>query len=331
MYTLNDLMSYFEKNFKYSTIKIKEPSKYFYEVFKDVDERNIDLIVRRLNEVKYGFVNSQRNCLDHNFKTISITLNANTDNEVVYHEIGHLIDFIRLDVVKETFRTRTIHSIQKSNDIILSNGKTLNDTIKNELKLKSKEIYEELMVKYNDIRSQVLTEEEIKLYEYHKELYKELKSLQRKICERSCVFPKHEKGSVYNLDLKKFKSVEAAQQAIDRKKEIELEFNEGRMYFKLLRKIEESQLYKDFIYENGAILDSLGSMYDLKVIVPSHTRGYYKTFGAVGSEFFANCFALKICQNNLAIEKTKKYLPESYSMFEELLEKITGIKQTIIS
>lgn len=323
MYTLNDLMEYFEKNFKYSAVKIKNPGKYLYEVFKDTEDKYIDLIVRRLHEVKCGFVNSKRNCFYHNFNTISITLNTKTDNDTIYHEFGHLIDFIRMDVIKEDVWTKTIHSIQKSNDITLSNGKSLNDTVKNELKLKGKAIYQELIGKYNDIRSQILTEEEIKLCEYHKELYKELKSLQRKTCERSYVFPKHEKGSVYNLDLKKFKSIEEAQQALDRRKKLETEFDNGKIYFGLLKKIDKSQLYKDFINENGVILDMLGSMYDLKIIVPTHTRGYYKSFGALGSEFFANCFALKLCQNNLTIEKTKKYLPESYSMFEELLEKIT--------
>ena len=61
MYTLNDLMEYFEKNFKYSAVKIKNPGKYLYEVFKDTEDKYIDLIVRRLHEVKCGFVKKQ-NC-----------------------------------------------------------------------------------------------------------------------------------------------------------------------------------------------------------------------------------------------------------------------------
>lgn len=330
MYTIDDLINYYKNNLAYCTINIKTPEKYLCEVFKGIDKKYIDLIVKKLSLEKIKFVNSKNNSLSVFYKLLSITLNSKTQKEVVFHEFGHLIDYIRLETIQNNYKNENKKIINESNERILSNGKTLNDTIKLEVKNIGSKAYEKLIELYNKDVLGSLSQEDLHKYHYLKDIYEEYKKLKCKIRYAKNVPTRVEiqyKNKKYAdriniIDLSKFKDKDDALKTLHRIDQLDLELGNYKEYNAIMTKVCKINEYKAFIDDYNVVIDALGSLYDLHSILPSHTRGYYKNYGMLGSEFFANCFAMTLANNYNRINKTKEFLPESYKMFLELNELI---------
>lgn len=232
-----------------------------------------------------------------------------------------MIDFTSIHKKYGKYNSYTLEDIKKTDSVILSNGLTLDNTIKKELKTIHKSAYEQLINRYNNDVLSILSNEELKRYTYLKSLIKEYKSLRRKITYNTLVFHRRKDVPEENyVKLKNFKNIEEVRSALKRRDELEAELLDYKEYNNLSKKLTSSKQFKDLHLYNGILIDCLGSVYNISDFLMAHTKGYYKNPGSLGSEFFANCFAAKVLKEHQLIENTKKYMPKSYMMFEELLQ-----------
>lgn len=329
MYTINDLIDYVNNHLIYSTLKIKEPSIYLKKVFEQVEEKNINYIMERLYKRNFGVVISDKYCFDPSQKQIFFPLNKNSDIIAILHEFGHSFDFIKIED-KTSTRSRsgtTQISIAMSNSFVLSNGMTLDDTIKKEIKETGQKIYEDLMGEYDKIVSSIITQEELDVYNSYDSLKEQYMELKKRVRKRSPYLFIRDKNYYNNddvnimvnyLDLSKFKDKNEALNVLKQVKSLEEKVYGNKEYSIIVNKIYKSELYIKFINDNSIVLDALGRKYNLKNKVPTHTVGYYKKSGTLGSEFFANCFAQKMLNEEAGY--VIKYLPNSYKAFLELFD-----------
>lgn len=322
MNTLDKLVNYINDTMLYSTVKVKEPTKYLYEFFKDVSNEYIELIYKHVVNKKIRFINSKKNAFSSYNLTVSTTIAKSGNKSVLLHELGHAIDYLSYEDKKNI-------AYHESAERVLSNNMTLHDTIKKELKENGKNIFNTINYLYQTTVLDVLPEEDVKMFKYINDLEEELRNIRKRI-------RKDEKKDSLKyfmltleddnadklidwIDLSKFKNKDEAYQVLKRKDEIFREFKEHNNYVKEKRKVTKSEAYINFKRKYDLITDMLSSIYDLKYTFPSHSISYFKNKGSLGIEFFANCFETKVQNDEEKINIVKTFFPNAYSMFLELL------------
>lgn len=322
MSTLDKLVNYINDNMLYSTVKVKEPTKYLYEFFKDVSNECIELIYKHVVNKKIRFINSKKNAFSSYDLTVRATIAKSGNKLALLHELGHAIDCL-------SYEDKKNYAYYESAERVLSNNMTLHDTIKKELKENGENILNTINYLYQTTVLDVLPEEDVKMYKYINDLEEELRNIRKRIRKDA----KKDSFKYFMLtleddnadklidwiDLSKFKNKDEAYQVLKRKDEIFREFKEHKNYVKEKRKVTKSEAYTNFNRKYNLITDMLGSIYDLNYTFLSHSISYFKNKGSLGIEFFANCFETKVQNDEEKINIVKTFFPNAYSMFLEIL------------
>ena len=320
-----EFIDYYKTHYENASLKVKNPENYLIRFFDGVEDKYLELV---LNHIKVkGITFSHRNtfAFEPTRKKIELQLNKNGDANSMFHEFGHAIDYLSSVVVKKG-RRYTTDDKTYTFSYKLSNGKSLNETLKQEYKKNSKSIYEEIMSLFKEEVLDKLPQEMIKNAMQFRELNAEQSSLQRRFpLMRYNIYLYDEKKKkedplyIYNWQ-KHYKTREEAETAYKRFAEVNKYLDEHPELRQANQDLRKTDLSKEFENNKSAIIDILSSTYQMRTHFASHTPGYYKRAGAIGEEFFANCFAYLATNDIEGIENTKHFLPESYAMFTELVE-----------
>lgn len=195
------------------------------------------------------------------------------------HELGHAVDYW-------FSRTQSL-----STEVILSTGKTLEETFNEEFSNKHKEIFEMVMNEYKEVINSNINDKAFDILKDHMEEYRALSSL-----------------DISNDD-----------ETIEERKKLQKRLYKCgfvEVYYQLLTK--KCNDFIDNKYE--PILDALSSRYNLEgYLIHHHAVDYYRMDETRPvREFFANLFAVKVTSKHVLFDHLIKHLPKSFEAFEEL-------------
>ncbi len=198
------------------------------------------------------------------------------------HELGHAVDL--------WFGL----SQALTSNLVLSNQKTLQEILDEELEINAHFIYLAIMNEYQSVIASTINPQAYETFIHNIHLYNELKT------------------TPINFDNKEITM---------RRKYIQKKLYESGfvdVYYQLHQKNYLSIMNQKYL----PILDALSSKYDFSALLLSHhTLEYYrqsKTRPAL--EFFANLFNLKVTSNRYTLECSRTFLPQSFLAFEELFQ-----------
>jgi hypothetical protein len=226
--------------------------------------------------------------------------------------MGHAVDFISCDRIEKRINAHSTRTIFKeyytTGEYILSNGKTLDKTVREELTANGARIYAELLSRFN---REVLD----KLGEDATENYLTVNA--RLIRDDSA---KHK----YRVPHQTTLSYQANKAKIDAMYELRnsmtLTYEERCNLFESRKSVTKSPEYSKFCDKYDTLIDMISGVENTKYLWPGHSRSYMKRKGGFGVEFFADVFASIATKNTSDLKFVAEFLPNSYSAFKEVLE-----------
>ena len=196
-----------------------------------------------------------------------------SDPRTFAHELGHSVDFLFGEL--NSF----------SGNIVIYDGKTLNDIFHEEFNNHHKELYEFLMDEYRlNIDANI-----------HKGAY-----------------------DIFINNMPKYLTLCDTEEPKLRKK-LQKELYECG-FVEVYYQINTRKCFKVLEQKYVPIMDALSSMYDITgLYLMGHDLEYYKRYSARAvQEFFANVFADKILGNHTRYDNLIKLMPRSFDAFEKL-------------
>ena len=232
--------------------------------------------------------------------------------------MGHAVDFISCERIEEQVNehsTRTVFNEHyTTGEYILSNGKTLDKTVREELKLNGARIYSELISRF---KSEVLD----KLGADASENYLTVNA--RLIRDDTA---KHK----YRVPHQTIASYQANKEKIDAMYELRnsmtLTYEERCKLFESRKSVTKSLEYSKFCDKYDTLIDMISGVENTKYLWTGHSRSYYmKRKSGFGVEFFADVFSSTATKNTSDLEFVSEFLPDSYSAFKEVLEHLKAV------
>ncbi len=285
----------------------------------DADDEIIDLILKRLKRSEITFVESCGAYFDYSRKELHFPYKITPSHRsTALHEMGHAVDFISCERIEEQVNehsTRTVFNEHyTTGEYILSNGKTLDKTVREELKLNGARIYSELISRF---KSEVLD----KLGADASENYLTVNA--RLIRDDSA---KHK----YRVPHQTIASYQANKAKIDAMYELRnsmtLTYEERCKLFESRKSVTKSPEYSEFCDKYDTLIDMISGVENTKYLWPGHSRSYYmKRKSGFGVEFFADVFSSTATKNTSDLELVAEFLPNSYSAFKEVLEHLKAV------
>lgn len=321
------LVEYLKANSEPTRSRTTNCGELFARLLDEVDDAYLDFIVSSLSgkEIKFYSI-SNRWQFSFVKKTVYINVKRQNMRRVVFHEIGHGIDFI------ENVKKANGRDCEKafSNQVILSNGKTLDKTVKSEIKEHADEIYDEIYRRREEEVFSYLPKDAVDKYKTYVQLEQELKSLKVKPgfkhwhwYDKLPTYEEMVKNPFDYISWQRYYSTKKeAQKAYDRKKEITEILGDYKEFNRVISEVLDTRQYKEFNQRYGIVADMLSGVKMLDFEFLGHSRAYFKRGGAFGSEFFADCFSTTVCNDTESYRVAKSLLPQSTKMFDELLHMI---------
>ena len=319
------LVEYYKKNLKGYYPDDVNLGDLFARFLDGVDDAYLDFILSSLS--RKGITWSNRFWAFYiTTKSIHINVRKQDKKAGVFHEIGHGVDFIEcVKKAKGGYRSKYF-----SNQVILSNGKTLDKTVKCEIKEHADEIYDEIYKRRDAEVFSYLPKDQVDTFKSYFELSHELKSLKVKLGFRhwSCndKIPSYEEMMKNPLNYiaweRYYSSKKEARKAYDRKMKITAQLEGYKDINQVLEKVGGCPQYKEFNQRHIIVTDMLSGVKMLQGDYAGHSRSYFNRGGNFGTEFFADCFSATVCKKTESYEIAKKFLPQSIQMYEELLHLI---------
>ena len=281
----------------------------------DVDEEITDLILKRLKRSEITFVESSGAYFDHLRKQLHFPYKISPmHRRTALHEMGHAVDFIsceRIEKQVNAHSTRTIFNAHyTSGEYILSNGKTLDKTVREELKANGSRIYFELLSRFN---REVLD----KLGSDVAENYLTVNA--RLVSDDSA---KHK----YRVPYQTIASYRENKAKIDAmyalRNSMTLTYDERYNLFESRKVVTSSSEYSKFCDGYDTLIDMISGVENTKYLWPGHSRSYMKRKGGFGVEFFADVFSSTATNNASDLDFVAEFLPDSYSAFKEVYDYI---------
>ena len=284
----------------------------------DVDEEITDLILKRLKRSEITFVESSGAYFDFLRKQLHFPYKISpTYRTTALHEMGHAVDFISCERIEKRVNahsTRTIFNEHyTTSEYILSNGKTLDKTVREELKANGARIYSELLSRFN---REVLD----KLGADVTDNYLTVNA--RLISDDSA---KHK----YRVPHQTIASYRENKSKIDAMYELRnsmtLTYDERCKLFESRKAVTKSTEYSRFCDRYDTLIDMISGVENTKYLWPGHSRSYMKRKGGFGVEFFADVFSSTATKNTSDLEFVAEFLPNSYAAFKEVLKHLKAV------
>ena len=279
----------------------------------DVDEEITDLILKRLKRSEITFVESSGAYFDFSRKQLHFPYKISPAHRTTaLHEMGHAVDFISCERIEKRVNAHSTRTIFKEHyttgEYVLSSGKTLDKTVREELKANGARIYSELISRF---KSEVLD----KLGADVTDNYLTVNA--RLISDDSA---KH-KYRVPHQTIASYRENKAKIDAMyELRNSMTLSYDERYSLFESRKVVTKSMEYSRFCDRYDTLIDMISGVENTKYLWPGHSRSYMKRKGGFGVEFFADVFASTATKNTSDLEFVAEFLPNSYSAFKEVLE-----------
>ncbi|MBQ8840826.1 MAG: hypothetical protein IJ004_05865 [Clostridia bacterium] len=305
MDTIQAFTSYFKENVDLYTNKIKNPENHFSTLLSKISPQNLDKIYRLAvkKRIKFGTCSSYYYYSHKN--TVYFKCGKATDPVSFFHELAHALDNLDDASLKRYNYTQTskrIHVSAPSAVCTLSNGTSLDRTLRREVKENALAIYQIILAKF--------------VSEVVKELEPELASNYTKRLQLCVAY------SLAHYSFTNCTSLRAKDELRKVYSSLLCKIKYTNDYANIDKRVLASEVYKRFTKKYSVILDMLSSQLDITRIFPGHSIGYFSLPSHYGVEFFAECFANKVLGIEDSIELAKIIYPVSYQLFEELYDKI---------
>ena len=284
----------------------------------DADEEILDLILKRLKRSEITFVESSGAYFDYLRKQLHFPYRISPAHRTTaLHEMGHAVDFISCERIEKRVNahsTRTVYNEHyTTGEYILSNGKTLDKTVREELKANGARIYSELLSRFN---SEVLD----KLGSDVAENYITVNA--RLISDD---IAKHK----YRVPYQTIASYRENKAKIDAmytlRNSMTLSYDERYNLFESRKAVTNSSEYSQFCDRYDTLIDMISGVENTKYLWPGHSRSYMKRKGGFGVELFADVFSSTATRNASDLECVAGFLPNSYAGFQEVYEYIKAV------
>lgn len=263
------------------------------ELIKNVSFETIDFIVEKSKVIGARYTESKSGIFAPAFKEVRFPLRSDSAM-IAFHEIGHMVDFIGIDKQKQ---------IEHSKRDILANGKTLHKTIYDEMKTASYKIYE---IVNSAFENEVLA----RLDDHVKDSYLQYR-----------YFKLLENDTYVKYKFIKSKSPDEANRIFEEYQAMVRQSDSMKELKKVFDGVNKSADYIQFRNKYSTLIDTAFSYLNKRGYYGGHTFSYMEK-GGYGAEFFAEMFCKEALGDTEAQELVRKYLPNSYSVYKELICKI---------
>ena len=272
-----------KRDFPLNSVKLRQQVIHFSPAYRDFILKiikNGSLKIRRSYALNFTEVgrSGEKNKLSKRAKNTVYASIINYDN--LPHELGHAVDF--------WFGL----SSPLSSTIRVNDKETLFDIFTKEFEEKKDELFSLIIHEYEDLVDSKIGKGTFALIKEGLPFYDELKSI--KVDKKNKAITK--KRNKLQMHLYNTGFVEA--------------------YYNLYM----SGCYMEINGKYSPILDALSSSFDLShLFLAHHSLEYYSDFDSLAvEEFFANLFEAKIASKHKYFDNLIKYLPKSFSAFEQL-------------
>ena len=294
---------------------LKGATTSFIAFTMDVDDEITDLILKRLKRSEITFVESSGAYFDYSRKELHFPYKISpTHRTTALHEMGHAVDFISCERIEKRVNahsTRTIFNEHyTSGEYILSSGKTLDKTVREELKANGARIYSELLSRF---KTEVLDKLGSDVVENYLTVNAKL------IGDDSA---KHK----YRVPYQTIASYRENRAKIDAmyalRNSMTLTYDARYNLFESRKAVTNSSEYSKFCDRYDTLIDMISGVENTKYLWPGHSRSYMKRKGGFGVEFFADVFSSTATRNASDLEFVAEFLPNSYAGFKEVYDHI---------
>ena len=301
MYCFEDFMDYFANRHYCMKTPEKKTREAIAVYFDGVEPKRVDLITRKVKSLGYSIDESTSGCMDYFFRAIRFPFrNA---RRTAFHELGHAVDFIRVDKIVQKIGSGTKIGWKEhyfSSDVVLSTGKTLHQTVKLEANAKANELYMMLRKAFDREVLSAFPEDIAKEYALGRECHSAIRHLRSQY--HHCKDRERADAKALWNELRRWETIRGKHD-----------------YFKAVNKIvDKSSEYKAFNDKYDILSDMLSGCTDTHGIFTGHSRSYMNAKGGFGCEFFADMFSAETTKCREAIELAERYLPQSVAAYREL-------------
>ena len=284
----------------------------------DADDEIIELILKRLKRSEITFVESSGGYFDHLRKALHFPYKITVKHRVTaFHEMGHAVDFISCERINQQVNphcTRTIfREHYTTGERVLSNGNTLDKTVRDELKANGSLIYNALMARFKTEVLDKLDKQAAENFLAVNERLKEDDLLKRK--HRVPCFTAEERR--VNKD--------KIDKMYELRDSLTLSYEAHYELYKSRKPVTDSPEYAEFCDRYDTLIDMISGVENTKYLWPGHSRSYMKRRGGFGVEFFADMFASTATKNTTDLQTVAELLPRSYAGFEEVLDHLKSV------
>ena len=284
----------------------------------NVDEEIADLILKRLKRSEITFVESSGAYFDYSRKELHFPYKITPSHRsTALHEMGHAVDFISCERIEKrvnAHQTRTVYNVQyTTGEYILSNGKTLDKTVREELKANGARIYSELLSRFNRDVLDKLGSDVAENY-----LTVNARLVSDDTAKRKYRVP-YQTTASYRENKAKIDAMYALRNSMT------LAYDERYNLFESRKAVTSSSEYYKFCDRYDTLIDMISGVENTKYLWPGHSRSYMKRKGGFGVEFFADVFSSTATRNTSDLEFVEEFLPNSYASFKEVFEHIKKV------
>lgn len=313
-YTHQDLVDLYTSRYvndksvkKYAKVNVEEVRK----VIDKLDGKYVDLIrsIIYANDVLFS-ADRGSHCVQEEdangvLRTKVFARMNEDETRTFYHELGHAGAYCFQEDRELSYYLVGIPD---------SNGKTLEDVLRQELNANKAKIKEQILEAHKKAVAPTFGQEDYLSIAENASFLKEYNKLARKVGAI---------GGFYIPSLSK-KVSEKDQENREKFLQMQDEISSRGVVANKTR-LQNSPEHNAFIKDNVVVLDVLSSVYDMAQPygLEVHSKSYYKQASEnLILEFWANLFAIKVTGRDDLMFKAKTYLPESCKAFEELFDKV---------
>ena len=297
---------------------LKGATTSFIAFTMDADDEITDLILKRLKRSEITFVESSGAYFDFSRKQLHFPYKISPAHRTTaLHEMGHAVDFISCERIEKRVNAHSTRTIFKEHyttgEYVLSSGKTLDKTVREELKANGARIYSELLSRLNREVLDKLGSDVAENY-----LTVNARLVSDDTVKRKYRVP-YQTIASYRENKGKIDAMYALRNSMT------LTYNERYNLFESRKSVTSSSEYYKFCDRYDTLIDMISGVENTKYLWPGHSRSYMKRKGGFGVEFFADVFSSTATRNVSDLEFVAEFLPNSYAAFKEVYEYIKAV------
>ena len=229
--------------------------------------------------------------------------------DTMWHEIGHAVDFIRANFIVDVDKSKSRYvPLNASSTVVLSGGKTLEATIREELKERGQWIYDEIIARLRREALDLIGDG------VGDEYFRANEELKRNAHNRR----KYRIGQYNAFNMTK----EERDRVVAEFRAHTLTIPEENALVDFINRTNEAPEMRAFFKRYNTVMDAVSGIVDTKHVFPGHSRAYMKGNGFFGTELFAGLFSSEAVGNELNHSTVSELLPRSYAAYRELRDLI---------